>query len=58
VLHLVGHFMCIFIESDARNHERKINDGLFFRYYSTLDCLRETISISEQRPREDNSGCQ
>jgi hypothetical protein len=24
VLHLVGHFVCIYIENDARNHEPKI----------------------------------
>jgi hypothetical protein len=24
MLHLVGHFVCIYIENDARNHEPKI----------------------------------
>jgi hypothetical protein len=31
MMHLVGHFICIFVENDARNHEHK--------KFTTIHCV-------------------
>jgi hypothetical protein len=46
VLHLVGHFVCIFIEKYARNHERNIDRKSFaIVFVSFLSNVLKHISI-------------
>jgi hypothetical protein len=48
VLHLVGHFLCIYIENDARNHEPKIHEpGILFltKFSRNAKYRREVIKL-------------
>jgi hypothetical protein len=59
VLHLVGHFMCVFIENYARNNEHKISSRLkrkLFLHYNLqiifhirgFDCKEYMILASKR----------
>jgi hypothetical protein len=44
VLHLVGHFVCVYIENDARNHEPKIPSAVCVAPPEVEQAMLETCS--------------
>jgi hypothetical protein len=51
-LYLVGHFMCIFIENNARNHEVKMSKSSYSLWYDYLKKHRLKLTNYEVLPYE------